>query len=112
MRVRVRVRVRARGSSTATGTRTTRDTGGVNPSTAALITGNVLAVPFTLFVPGFLRLWRRREPVVYAAAQGGALLITAGFAAKGNVPAAVVNAGWFLGFGTAYALEGRKRAAA
>ena len=84
----------------------------MTPSTAALAAGYVLAVPFTVFVPGFLRLWRRREPVVYAAAQGGALLIAAGFAAKGNVPATVVNAGWFLGFGTAYALEGRKRRAA
>lgn len=78
-------------------------------STAALIAGNVLAVPFTVFVPGFLRLWRRREPVVYAAAQGGALLITAAFAAKGNVPATVFNASWLLGFGAAYAIEGRKR---
>ena len=87
-------------------------TGRVTPSTAALVAGNVLAVPFTLFVPGFLRLWRRREPAVYGAAQGGALLITAGFAAKGNVPATVVNAGWLLGLGTAYALEGRKRSRA
>lgn len=84
----------------------------MTPSTAALIAGNALAVPFTLFVPGFLRLWRRREPVVYAAAQGGALLITAAFAAKGNVPATVFNGGWFLGFGAAYTLEGRKRARA
>lgn len=84
----------------------------MTPSTVALVAGNVLAVPFTLFVPGFLRLWRRREPVVYAAAQGGALLITAAFAAKGNVPATVFNAGWFLGFGAAYTLEGRKRNAA
>jgi len=88
------------------------ETDRVNPSTATLVLGNVLAVPFTLFVPGFLRLWRRREPAVYAAAQGGALLITASFAAKGNVPATVLNAGWFLGLGTAYALEGRKRSRA
>ena len=84
----------------------------MTPSTVALAAGYVLAVPVTLFTPGFLRLWRRREPVVYAAAQGGALLITAAFAAKGNVPATVFNAGWFLGFGTAYTLEGRKRARA
>ena len=108
----VRRTPRTRGSSSATVDRTTGDTGLVNPSTAALAAGYVLAVPFTVFVPGFLRLWRRREPVVYAAAQGGALLIAVGFAAKGNVPATVVNAGWFLGFGTAYALEGRKRRAA
>ena len=84
----------------------------MTPSTAVLVAGNVLAVPFTVFVPGFLRLWRRREPWAYAAAQGGALLITASFAAKGNAPATVVNGGWLLGFGAAYALEGRKRSRA
>ena len=80
------------------------------PSTAALVGGYLLAVPVTLYVPGFLRLWRRREPALFAAAQVGALLITAGWAAKGNVPAAVVNGAWAVGFGAAYAAEGRKRA--
>ncbi len=82
----------------------------VPPANAALVAGYVLAVPFTLFVPGFLRLWRRREPAAYAAAQGGALLVVAGWAAKGNVPSAVGNGAWLLGFGAAYAAEGRKRA--
>jgi hypothetical protein len=82
-----------------------------SPSTAALVAGYAAAVPFTVFVPGFLRLWRRREPWAYALAQGGAGLIVLGWAARGDVPAAVVNAGWLVGFGTAYALEGRKRAA-
>lgn len=81
-------------------------------STVALAAGYVLAVPFTLFTPGFLRLWRRREPQVYAAAQGGALLITAGWIAKGNVPSAVFNGAWLLGFAAAYAAEGRKRSRA
>ncbi|MCW2614034.1 MAG: hypothetical protein JWN08_1028 [Frankiales bacterium] len=84
----------------------------MTPSTAALAAGYVLAVPFTLFTPGFLRLWRRREPWTYACAQGGAALIVAGWTAKGNVPSAVGNAAWLVGFGTAYALEGRKRASA
>lgn len=84
----------------------------MTPSTATLLSGYVLAVPFTLFTPGFLRLWRRREPWAYAAAQGGAVLITASFVAKGNVPAAVFNGGWLIGFGAAYALEGRKRSRA
>lgn len=82
----------------------------MTPSTAALAAGYALAVPFTLFTPGFLRLWRRREPAVYAAAQGGALLIVAGWAAKGDVPAALGNSAWLVGFGAAYAAEGRKRA--
>jgi len=79
------------------------------PANAALVAGYVLAVPFTLFTPGFLRLWRRRERLAYASAQTGALLITAGWAAKGSVPQAVFNGGWLVGLGTAYALEGRKR---
>lgn len=84
----------------------------MTPSTAALAAGYVLAVPVTLFTPGFLRLWRRREPVLYAAAQGGAALIVGGWAAKGNVPSAAFNAVWLVGFGAAYALEGRKRSRA
>ena len=82
----------------------------MTPSTAALVTGYVLAVPFTAYVPGFLRLWRRREPAVFAAAEVGAVLITAGWAAKGNVPAAAVNGAWTVGLAVAYAAEGRKRA--
>ena len=78
-------------------------------STVALVTGYVLAVPFTLFVPGFLRMWRRRERWTYACAQGGAALITAGWAARGDVPSAVVNAGWLVGFGIVYARAGRTR---
>ena len=82
----------------------------MSPSTVALVTGYVLAVPVTLFTPGFLRLWRRREPLLYAAAQGGALLITAGWVAKGDTSAVLVNGAWLVGFGVAYAVEGRKRA--
>ncbi len=78
--------------------------------TALLVVGYVLAVPLTLFTPGFLRMWRRREPWVFATAQAGAALITLGFALKGGVVGAVVNGAWLVGFGTAYVLEGRKRA--
>jgi len=81
-------------------------------STAALLAGYAAAVPFTLFVPGFLRLWRRREREAYALAQGGAALVVVGWALRGSTGAAVVNALWLVGFGAAYAVEGRKRAAA
>ena len=74
-----------------------------------LILGYLMAVPFTLFVPGFLRLWRRRERWTFATAQAGALLIAAGWAAKGNVPSAAFNALWFLGLGVAWIREGRRR---
>ena len=79
-------------------------------ATAALVVGYAAAVPVTLYTPGFLRLWRRREPWAYAAAQGGAALIVLGWAARGNLPSAAVNAAWAVGFGLAYAVEGRKRA--
>ena len=63
---------------------------------------------------GFWRVTALALPLLAggAVAQTGAALITAGYAVKGNVPAAVVNGGWLLGFGTAYALEGRKRSRA
>ena len=75
-----------------------------------LVVGYALAVPVTLFVPGFLRLWRRREPLLYAMAQGGALLIVVGWALGGRWLSAGVNAAWLLGFGVAYWREGRVRA--
>ncbi len=88
-----------------------RHTAAMPPANAVLVAGYVLAVPFTLFTPGFLRLWRRREKGAYAAAQGGALLITTGWAVKHNLPSAAINGAWLVGFGVAYALEGRKRSA-
>lgn len=75
-----------------------------------LVVGYALAVPVTLFLPGFLRLWRRREPVLYACAQGGALLIVLGWLLRDNAVAAAVNAAWLIGFGLAYRREGRLRA--
>ena len=79
----------------------------MSPSTALLVTGYLLAVPFTLFVPGFLRMWRRREWWTYACAQGGAALIVLGWALRGSWPSAAVNAAWLVGFGVAYAREVR-----
>lgn len=78
----------------------------------ALLFGYVLAVPFTVFVPGFLRLWRRRELEVFATAQVGALVVAAAWLAKGNVVAAGVNAVWFAGLTAAWVREGRRRARA
>ena len=83
----------------------------VSTADTALLFGYVLAVPFTLFVPGFLRLWRRREVEVFAVAQVGALVIALGWLAKGNELAAAVNAAWFVGLGVAWLREGRRRAA-
>lgn len=79
-------------------------------STALLVAGYAAAVPFTAWTPGFLRLWRRRERWALATAQGGAVLVVVGWAVRGNVPAAAVNAAWVAGLGAAYAVEGRRRA--
>ena len=80
-----------------------------NTSTAVLAAGYLLAVPFTVYVPGFYRMWRRREPLVFVAAETGAALIAVGWALKGNTGGAVFNAAWAAGFGAFYLLEGRKR---
>ena len=84
----------------------------VSTADTALLFGYVLAVPFTVFVPGFLRLWRRREVEVFAVAQLGALVIALAWLAKGNLPAAAFNASWLVGLTVAWVLEGRRRAAA
>jgi hypothetical protein len=78
----------------------------VTAADVVLLAGYVLAVPFTLFVPGFKRLWNRREPWAYAGAQGGALLIVVGWLLRDRPLSAAVNALWLLGFGAAYAWAG------
>ena len=75
-----------------------------------LVAGYAMAVPFTLWVPGFRRLWKRREPWVFTTAQVGAALITTGWLMKDRTGAAAPNAVWLLGLSVAYALEGRRRA--
>ena len=79
-------------------------------STALLLLGYGIAVPLTVWVPGFLRVWRRRETSLYAAAQVGAACIVAGHALRGNAVGVGINAVWLVGFAVAYAAEGRKRA--
>jgi hypothetical protein len=83
--------------------------GAVTPADTALLFGYVLAVPFTLWVPGFLRLWRRREIEVFLTAQTGALVIALAWLAKGRPVAAAVNALWLVGLTVAYVLHARPR---
>jgi hypothetical protein len=75
-----------------------------------LVAGYALAVPLTVFVPGFLRLWRRRETPLFVTAEAGAALISAGWALRGKPVPAVVNGAWAVGFLLVYVREGRKRA--
>ena len=77
-------------------------------SVALLVAGYLLAVPFTLWVPGFRRMWKRREPWVFVVAQTGAALITLGWALEGRTASVVVNALWFFGFGAAWLWAGRR----
>lgn len=83
----------------------------MSASTVLLVAGYALAVPFTVFVPGFLRMWRRREAWTYACAQAGAALVVAGWALRGSWPTAAINLAWLVGLAVAYAREGSKRRA-
>jgi hypothetical protein len=78
-------------------------------ATAAIVAGYTLAVPFSIFLPGFLRLWRHREPALFVASETGVALIVLGWSLKGDTQGAMINGGWGVLFAAAYALEGRKR---
>ncbi len=79
---------------------------------ALIVSGYVLAVPFTVFTPGFKRLWRKRERWVFATEQTGAVLLAVGYGLKGSPVGALVNGGWAAGLAVAYVAEGRRRARA
>jgi len=79
-------------------------------TTALLVVGFLLSVPFTIWVPGFKRLWRRREPLVFATAQLGAVLLAVAYALKGQRIGVLTNGGWAIGLTVAYVREGIKRA--
>ncbi len=81
----------------------------MHPSTVLLGAGYALAVPFTVFVPGFLRMWRRREPALFIAEELGVSLIIAGWALHGRRAGVVTNSVWGGGLAIAYAAEGVKR---
>lgn len=77
-------------------------------TTLLLLLGYALAVPFTLWVPGFQRLWKRREGWVIAVESVGAALITVGWALRGGVAAAVFNGAWTVGLLVAWFVQGRR----
>ncbi len=77
---------------------------------AAGLVGYVLATPFTVWPPLFKRMWNRRDGRLLAVQELGVVLIVVAWAGRGNGPAVVVNGGYGVGLGVAYALAGRRRA--
>lgn len=77
---------------------------------ALLALGYVLAVPFTVWVPGFQRLWKRREVWVLAVEEVGAALITVGWALRGSTGSAIFNGAWTVGLLVAWLVQGRRLA--
>ena len=76
---------------------------------ALLVLGYVLAVPFTVWIPGFQRLWKRREVWVLVVEETGAALITLGWTLRGGgVGAAIFNGAWTVGLLAAWLLQGRR----
>ena len=82
----------------------------VSAADTALLFGYVLAIPFTVFVPGFLRLWRRREIEVLATAQVGTAVVVAAWFAKGQPVVAALHLLWLVGFTAAWVREGSRGA--
>ena len=77
----------------------------------ALLFGYVLVVPFTLFVPGFLRLWRQREVELLATVLVGLAVVTAAWAADGRAALAGAHAVLLAGLTVAWVRAGSRSTA-
>ena len=73
----------------------------------ALLFGYVLALPFTVFVPGFLRLWRRREVELLLLTLVGLAVVSAAWAADDRPLLGALHAAAFVGLAVAYVMSGR-----
>ncbi len=76
---------------------------------AAALAGYAVAAPFVVWMPLFRRMWHG-DGRLLALHELGVVLIVAGWAARGETPAVVVNAGWGSGLAIAYVLHRRRRA--
>ena len=74
----------------------------------ALLFGYVLVVPFTLFVPGWLRLWRRREVELLGTVQVGLAVLTAAWLARDSAAVAAVHAVGLVALTAAWVRAGRR----
>ncbi len=74
----------------------------------AALLGYALATPFVVYLPLFKRMWRGDLRLLAVQELGVALIVT-GWAARGEVPAVVVNGGYGIGLAVAYAVSRRGR---
>ena len=81
----------------------------VSPVDTALLFGYVLVVPFTLVVPGFLRLWRRREVELLATVLVGLLVLTVAWLARDNAVVAALHAAALVALAVAWVRAGRRQ---
>ena len=81
----------------------------MSPVDTALLFGYVLVVPFTLVVPGFLRLWRRREVELLATVLVGLAVVTGSWLVRGNAPVAALHAAALVGLTVAWARSGKRQ---
>lgn len=72
----------------------------------AALVGYALATPFVTYLPLFKRMWRG-DLRLLAVHELGVALIVLGWAARGEVPAVVVNAGYGTVLALAYAVAHR-----
>ena len=75
----------------------------------ALLFGYVLVLPFTLFVPGWLRLWRRREVELLGTVQVGLFVLALAWLVKGVPLLASTHAVALIALAAVWVREGNRR---
>ena len=75
----------------------------------ALLFGYLLIVPFTLVVPGFLRMWRRREVELLATVLVGLAVVTVAWLARDAAAVAAVHAAALVALTVAWVRAGRRQ---
>lgn len=84
---------------------------GVDAVDTALLFGYVLVVPFTLVLPGWQRLWRRREVELLATVQVGLVVLMAAWLARGSAGLAALHALLLVALTVAWIRAGSRRPA-
>ena len=80
-------------------------------ATSALVAGYAAAVPLTVFVPGFLRLWRRREVELLATVAVGLLVVALAWLGKGSAVLAALHVAGLVGLTSAWLRAGGRSTA-